>query len=461
MGAATAIGEGFLGDLIRVAARDAAGYVMPGSGIAAFLLERGALACAKAAWDCLQQRQSPQQRQRMLDAVTQVSPDRARSIATTEVGRYAFGSKEKAELVNYFSAIPMTARHAILRPGDGGKPGTLLSQLPRTQAELVRFMPLRPPRFQVGDQVHGHDFQLDVLLGQGGFAEVWKARHVVQHTQPAVALKFCLDPALLPSLKTEIRVYERLKDHPYPQHLVHLISTAYAADPPFVVYEYVDGGDLAAWLADFAGQAPSVRDVVRILTMSARALAYVHRCGIVHRDLKPANLLVTRDGCVKVADFGIGAITTPAEAGAGRAGRVTGATFLQGAYSPVYVDPRQRVGVAPEPRFDVYALGVIAYQLLLGDVTREIGPAWRAELEELLIPPSVLDVVAACVDVPSKRFADAGALLAALDKLSLGPASKARPEKPIPELAVNYCNQCGERLQVVDRFCTQCGFQVR
>ncbi len=457
----TAVGEQFLGDLIRAATRDAASFVMPGSAIAAYLLERGALACAKAAWDCLQQMKSQQQRQRMINAMTQIRPDRSRAIAETEVDRYAFSQQTKAELINYFSAIPMTSRHAISRPNDGGKPITLLSQLPRTHTDLLRFMPLRPPRFQPGDQVPGYDYRLEILLGQGGFAEVWKAYHVIQRSQPAVALKFCLDQALLASLKTEIKVYDQLKDHPDPQHLVRLIGTAYSASSPFLVYEYVDGGDLAAWLADFAGKTPSVRDVVRILKMTARALAFAHRRGIVHRDLKPANLLVTRDGNVKVADFGIGAITASAEAERERGKSVTGATFLQGAYSPMYSDPRQRAGEAPEPRFDVYALGVIAYQLLIGDVTREIGPAWRAELEENNIPPKVLDMVAACVDVPSKRLADAGALLTALDKLNSEQLSQVTRGETVSEVLINYCIQCGAKIQADDRFCTRCGNNIR
>ena len=457
----TAVGEEFLGALIRAATRDAASFVMPGSAIAAVLIEHGALACAKAAWDCLQQMKSPQQRQRMINAMTQIRPDRSRAIAETEVDRYAFSQAVKAELINYFSAIPMTARHAISRPNDGGKPITLLSQLPRTHTDLLRFMPLRPPRFHPGDQVPGYDYRLEILLGQGGFAEVWKAHHVIQRTQPAVALKFCLDQTLLASLKTEIKVYDELKDHPDPQHLVRLIGTAYAANPPFLVYEYIDGGDLAAWLADFAGKTPSVPDVVRIMKMTARALAYAHRRGIVHRDLKPANLLVTRDGNVKVSDFGIGAITASAEAERERGKSVTAATFLQGAYSPMYSDPRQRTGEVPEPSFDVYALGVIAYQLLIGDVTREIGPAWRAELEENNIPPNVLDVVAACVAVPSKRLADAGALLAALDKLNRNQSSKTTRDTTAPEFVVNYCIQCGAKIQADDRFCTQCGNPIR
>ncbi|MCI0506754.1 MAG: protein kinase [Gammaproteobacteria bacterium] len=454
------LGERFLRDLVRAAARDVAGFLVPGSATGAFLLERGAVICAQAAWDCLQKKKAPQQRQ-MMDAVTHIGAGRSREIAEDEVGCYNFPAVVKQQLVKYFSVIPMTARRAICRPNDGGNPATLLSQLPHNHHDLVRFMPLRPPRFEPGDQLAGHDYRLKVLIGQGGFAEVWKAEHIVQETQPAVAIKFCLDPALLVSLKTEIKVYDVLKAHPYPEYLVRLLSTGYSADPPFIVYEYVEGGDLAAWVAGFDGERPSIKNVMRILKMTARALAYAHKNGIVHRDLKPANLLVTRDGRIKVADFGIGAILSAAENKHTGRGGVTGASLLHAAYTPVYADPRQRMGKVLEPGVDIYALGIIAYQLLMGDVTREMGPAWRAELDEYGISAGLLDLIAACVDVPSKRTTDAGALLAALDKLDLELIGKKNTRNGPTEFAFNYCIQCGGKIQADDRFCTQCGYRMR
>src|SRR3546814_15630083 len=107
----------------------------------------------------------------------------------------------------------MPARQALHRWDDAGRVTTLLSQLPRTPEEMLRFVPLRPPHFQPGTKLPGYDYCLDALLGQGGFAEVWKAHNTELAGQPPVALKFCLDEALLPSLRREIRLLDRLKGH--------------------------------------------------------------------------------------------------------------------------------------------------------------------------------------------------------------------------------------------------------
>lgn len=463
MAVALISGEDFLRDIIRAGLRDLANLVVPGSALAMVAIEHAGIAFGQAAWNWLQGR-SIGQRQQAFNALSQMSVAQARATVETELEHYALNVESKKALVTYLSVLPMTTRRAISRPNDGGTPTTLLSQLPRSPAELQRFLPLRPPRFQPGEQVPGHDYRLECLLGQGGFAEVWKAQHILRTGQPPVALKFCLDPALLVSLKTEIKVLDILSQHRHPEDFVRLYETAYSAEPPFLVYEYIDGGDLAAWLASFDGKRPSPQDVVRLLKMTARALAFAHEHGVVHRDLKPANLLVTRDGRVKIADFGIGAIMARAEAHSGSLS-ITNASLLQGAHTPLYTDPLQPPGDMADPRGDVYALGVMAYQLLTGDVMRPIGPAWRADLQQSPIPAALLDVIAACVDLSPRRLANAGVLLEALENLEPRQASK-KPHKKRVDVdtaakVVNYCIQCGMKIQAADRFCTQCGQRVR
>jgi predicted Ser/Thr protein kinase len=330
------VGEDFLRDAIRAFAEDIAGFLVPGSHLGVVLIERlGPIFC-KAAWDWLYQRK-PTHQQQALNGLTQLPVERVHRTIETELARYSFGAQEKADILTYLSAIPMAARQAIHRPDDGGRPTTLLSQLPQSPTDLLRFVPLRPPRFRPSDRVPGYDYQCERLLGQGGFGEVWKAQHILRATQPAVALKFCLDPTLAVSLKQEIRVWDILNGPHASEGFVRLYDTAYSAAPPFLIYEYIDGGDLTAWLASFDGKRPSVREVLRVLKMTARALAVAHQHGIVHRDLKPANLLVTREGRIKISDFGIGAIM-------GDCSRATGfIPLVQGEVMQGFVD-----GLRPE-----------------------------------------------------------------------------------------------------------------
>ncbi len=449
-----ALGEAFVAEVLGAAARDVAAALLPGSSVVGLLAERVGGAFCRIAWDWLSGKTAAQQ-QAALTALARAPLDRVRPVVEAGLAGIDCDPATRAELVTCLTAIPMTARRAITRPNDGGRPATLLSQLPRSRLDLMRFVPMRPPRFAPGDLVPGHDYRVEALLGQGGFAEVWRARHTMRPGEPPVALKFCLDPTLLVSLRTEIAAWEAINRPTPHEGLVQLVATAYSADPAFLVYEYVDGGDLTAWLAGYDGKRPPVKSVLKVLKLTARAVAVAHAHGVVHRDLKPANLLVTRDGRIKVSDFGIGAILADAEGRTARASSMTGATMLRGAHTPIYTDPLQPREAAPHPRADVYALGVVAYQLLTADVTQPMGPSWRAELHRREIPDGLIDLVGACVDVPPRRLPDAGALAAALDRM--GEPERAKPSAPPPEPAVRFCIHCGTKAPRANVYCTNCG----
>jgi len=457
-----ALGEEFVAEVLGAAARDVASAVLPGSSVITLLAERVGVAFCRAAWGWLAGKTAAQQ-QDAITALAQTPVHRVRPAVEAGLAGIDCDPATRAQLVTYLTAIPMTARRAITRPNDGGRPTTLLSQLPRSEADLLRFVPLRAPRFQPGDHVPGHDYRVETLLGQGGFAEVWRARHTLREDEPPVALKFCLDPTLLVSLRVEIAAWDAMNRPAPHEGFVQLRGTAYSADPPFLVYEYVDGGDLTAWLAGYDGKRPPVRSVIKVMKMTARALAVAHRHGVVHRDLKPANLLITRDGRIKVSDFGIGAILSAAEGRSGRTGSLTGATLLRGAHTPIYTDPLQPREAAPSPRVDVYALGVIAYQLLRADVTQPIGPAWRADLQRREIPDELVDVIGACVDIAQRRLPDAAAVAEALDRLDSGerpadaPAPKPTAAATPKAAAARFCIACGTKALRANAFCTQCG----
>jgi serine/threonine protein kinase len=310
-----------------------------------------------------------------------------------------------------------------------------------------------------------------MLLGQGGFAEVWKASHTEIKGQRPVALKFCLDEALVPSLRREIEIVGVLQDHAADKDIVRLLGTAYSADPPFLIYEYIDGGNLCGWLDSFAGAAPSPKDVISILKMTARAVATAHDRHIAHCDLKPANLLITREGRVKVGDFGISRVVAAQGGGpdggrpdaAGLAGLGSGEEAippLQQAYTPAYSDPLRDRATPAGPPDDVYAMGVIGYQLLVGNASARMVGGWRRYLEARGVPGDLVDVIETCVAPPGERYVNAGALLAALEHC--GKPAKTRAEKlraeAKPKAAVKFCHRCGRRSPAEKRFCSNCGY---
>jgi eukaryotic-like serine/threonine-protein kinase len=321
--------------------------------------------------------------------------------------------------------------------GDGGRPSVLLSQLPRSQSALLRFLPQRPPRFQPGDPVPGTDFDLEVLLGQGGFGEVWLGRHVRRKNAPARAFKFCLDAEMAASLEREVELLDRIEAEVPHEGIVQLLATSLRSDPPFLMYEYVDGGDLVGWLASFDGKRPAPEAVVKVLRQAAEALAFAHEQGIVHRDLKPANLLLTREGRVKVGDFGIGAVVSEVEGRREQSRVVSGMSLLRGSCTPLYAPREQRRGEAVDARADVYALGVVGYQLLMGDVTLELSHYWRDELEELELPAGLLEVLSGCLARPDRRLKGGRAVLEELERIggrgaASGEQRAASPQKAAP-----------------------------
>jgi formylglycine-generating enzyme required for sulfatase activity/serine/threonine protein kinase len=316
--------------------------------------------------------------------------------------------------------------------------------------DLVPLLPTRLPRFRAGDRPAGiGDWELEELLGAGGFGEVWKARN--PHLGEPVALKFCLDEKVAPVLRNEAALLGRVKDQGRHPGIVQLRHTYLSADPPCLEYEFVSGGDLACLITRWhrAGAPPSLEQITRLLRQLVEVLAFAHRLQppIVHRDLKPANVLVEdvgqvdqaadEDVVLRVADFGIGGIARVA------AGRTTTRTpsmlsMLRGAHTPLYASPQQLLGHDPDPRDDVYSLGVIGYQLLTGNLAIPSLPAdWQDDLAERGVPEVMVRLLRSCLAAqPDRRLASAAVLLEELDAL-MRPAEPATvPAAPRPSGAV-------------------------
>ena len=193
-------------------------------------------------------------------------------------------------------------------------------------------------------------------VGRGGMADVFLARDVLLDRPVAVKVLFpeyASDPAFVERFRREAQAAANL-NHP---NIVSVYDWGRVGNTYFMAMEYVEGRTLADILRAekqlTSGQASDIASEV------AGALAFAHRNGVVHRDVKPANILIGSNGAVKVADFGIArAVDTRQEANLTQVGAVMG--------TATYFSPEQAQGGQPDPRSDVYSLGIVLYEMVAG-----------------------------------------------------------------------------------------------
>ena len=203
-------------------------------------------------------------------------------------------------------------------------------------------------------------------LGRGGMGIVYLAEH--EDVGKQVALKLVrggpVDPVATRRFLLERRVLARL-EHP---HIARLYDAGMAESTPgqpgegtpYFVMEYVEGRPIDAYCD---AKQLGVEDRLRLFETVGRAVQHAHQHFVVHRDLKPSNILVTEDGRVKLLDFGIAKVLAEAEEGEGEETLTgTGRRVL----TPAYAAPEQVRGEAVTAATDVYALGVVLYELLTG-----------------------------------------------------------------------------------------------
>ena len=259
----------------------------------------------------------------------------------------------------------------------------------------------------------GGRYRLIAPLGEGGMATLWRAMDEQLDREVAVKLlrpQFGNDPGFAARFKQEARSAGSLS-HP---NIVSVYDYGTDAETggQFIVMQLIDGEDLAAILKK---NGPlKVDDAVRIAIGVASALEAAHRRGIVHRDVKPGNILIDHD--VKVTDFGI------ARAVAEASMTVTGTTLG----SVHYFSPEQARGDEVTGQSDVYALGIVLYEMLTGRRPFEGDSAAGVALKRLSedplpptahgpVPPGLSAIVMRALErEPAKRFPDAGAFAEAL-----------------------------------------------
>jgi serine/threonine protein kinase len=218
-------------------------------------------------------------------------------------------------------------------------------------------------------QILAGKFRIERVLGQGGMGVVVAATHL--QLDERVALKFLLPDALsnpeaVERFAREARAAVKIKS----EHVARVSDVGtLESGSPYMVMEYLEGQDLAGFV--HANGAMAVPLAIEFVLQACEAIGEAHALGIVHRDLKPANLFVTRrvDGspCIKVLDFGISKLTLP---GGGADLGMTKTSSVMG--SPLYMSPEQMSSTRNvDMRTDIWALGVILYEILTGRVPFE------------------------------------------------------------------------------------------
>jgi serine/threonine-protein kinase len=240
---------------------------------------------------------------------------------------------------------------------------------------------------------------LERKIGEGGFGEVWLARE--PHLRQRV-FKFCFDPDRLRSFKRELTLFERMRQLDRGD-IAKVVDVQLHQPPFFLVSEYAAGGNLAEWADREGGLARiPLRDRLEIVVRIADAVAAAHSVGVLHKDIKPANILVDRlpDGDIRprISDFGIGFIFKTIELERrGLTHKSLAETTLSrsdGSGAVMYAPPELLAGREFTTQGDVYALGVLLYQMVLSDLSRPIAPGWESDIEDELLRELIGD----CVD---------------------------------------------------------------
>jgi serine/threonine-protein kinase len=244
-------------------------------------------------------------------------------------------------------------------------------------------------------------YRLEGRLGFGGMSTVHLALDLRLERRVAVKLlaeHLADDPTFVSRFQREAQAAARLV-HP---NIVQIFDSGFdeGAGRHFIVMEYIEGQSCAEILRDDGWV--EVQEAVSIIEQACEGLDYAHRHGVVHRDVKPGNLLRSHEGVVKLADFGIAKATE--QSSITQVGSVLG--------TAAYLAPEQARGEEAGPRADLYALGVVAYQLISGRLPYEAASLTELALKQQQVPPPTLDTLVAAV---CPELADAVALALALD----------------------------------------------
>jgi serine/threonine protein kinase len=242
-------------------------------------------------------------------------------------------------------------------------------------------------------------YQLIEFLGQGALAKIYKAYHPGLKRNASMKI---LHPKLLKtsefvaSFQEEAQSLARLK-HP---NIVQIYDASITPKFPYFVMEYIQGRDLRQFIKEFKQNNTRIpiTTSLRIVYSIGLALAFAHQNEVIHRDVKPGNILLEDTGRVVLTDFGLARLT----------GRSEIEEQAKGSGTPAYIAPEQALGHAPEPRSDLYSLGIVFFELLTGFQPNTTNDALSTTINQLThdipspleffpeLPDEVAEIVVKC-----------------------------------------------------------------
>ncbi|HXX59594.1 MAG TPA: serine/threonine-protein kinase, partial [Dehalococcoidales bacterium] len=283
-----------------------------------------------------------------------------------------------------------------------------------------------------GDKICG--YEIVEALGRGGLNHGFRA--VSSDGKPVTikipAQELIGDMATYERFRREFTIGQELS-HPA---IPHAISFNETPEGPCIVLDYVDGVSLREYLQK--NGSLTLDDALAIGRQLAEAVSYLHLHGVMHRDLKPENIIISNDKKIHIVDFGIALLQG--------ARRVTWTVLSDSMGTPDYMAPEQIQGKRGDPRTDIYALGIILYEMLTGTVPFQGDNAMSVMHQHLTgepvppirinnsIPPVMEKIILKCIRRdPRERYQSAAALLYDLEhfrdldvaQFNLGPERKA------------------------------------
>lgn len=253
-----------------------------------------------------------------------------------------------------------------------------------------------------------NQYEVRGVIGSGGAAKVFRVWNGEVKSEFALKLFESRDLYLASKFKDEITILKRLSS----PHIISYVDSGYYKDAPYIVTELIDGISLR----ELIGTSPDLSTVLSIIVPIAQALSYAHKQAIVWRDVKPENILISRAGKVYLGDPGIAKILDSAT--------ITSSGLLVG--TPYYMSPEQARGGTVDHRSDIYALGVVFYELVTNKVPFTGDPlnVVHSHITEMPVAPRKLNkavpeaieaVIMKCLEKDTgKRYQSMDELLADL-----------------------------------------------